>query len=564
MKEKNRYYHDSQNPSSEKLYEAISEIDDHFVEKAENYTFSKGGFLRSENISAVSKTPHRIHWKKVAWVATAASICLVLGTVITLFLGGRAGGGGADSLGSSYMSYAGPVFPLTSTSNVTGIEVTRHTNWDFSPYISEFRTEKMHTDIPENTETFTYERYETESIVSENYVLTNTTNEDLTLSLLYPFAARFSDAIQTVPQISVDGSKVTTAFLAGKYSGSYAPAIGDEDSDEKLNLHEPSYWTDYKALLSDGRYLSESMADVPSLDIPIIVYEYSNLTYIGEPKAINPTFAISFKHDPAKTTISGWGWNAGGWDGDGSGYYGCSRVYTPGGNDFNKGATAYFIVIGEDIETPAVKSYTNAGCDEENEIDGLTYDFQKYETTLEQFLSEVCLSEYMENTEFMTGFDYFDDAYIQSFLTKEMVLGYIAQLMYDDGILSEDSIERYGDDCWLEHYVYDFSNMSRVMYLMFDVTIPANASITVNTTMTKDASFDYAGKNKERNGYDMVTSLASPFTFTKQTASISNYDSIEILEQNFGFDIESGITQVELDLNEEHYWMDIKKKVMED
>ena len=63
MKGKNNYQHVNPKTSSEKLYEAISEIDDHFVEKAENYTFSKGGFLKSENISAVSKTPHRIHWK---------------------------------------------------------------------------------------------------------------------------------------------------------------------------------------------------------------------------------------------------------------------------------------------------------------------------------------------------------------------------------------------------------------------------------------------------------------------------------------------------------------------
>lgn len=352
-------------------------------------------------------------------------------------------------------------------------------------------------------------------------------------------------------------------FIAGKYSGTYSPAWGDEDSKEQLNLDKLSSWDEYKALLSDGIYFSDAIAEFPSLDIPIIVYEYSNLTYVGSEEAPNPTFSIYFKHDSSKTIITGWGWNAGGWDADGTGYYGCSRVYVPGEGEFDKGATAYFIVIGEDIETPTVKGYINAGCDDGNEVEGVTADFQKYETTLEAFLTDVCLADYSDGAEFMLGVDYSENEYIQSILTQEMALGYIAQLMYDDGILSNDNIERY-DIGWLENYVYDFSRMTRVMYLSFDVTIPANSSITVEASMVKDASIDYIGKNKGRNGYDMVTTLASPFTFTKQTASLTNSEFIEIIDQNFGFDLEHGITEVELDLQEEHYWMDVRKTMNEE
>ena len=102
-----------------------------------------------------------------------------------------------------------------------------------------------------------------------------------------------------------------------------------------------------------------------------------------------------------------------------------------------------------------------------------------------------------------------------------------------------------------------------IMIVLGIVCVVFGSNITVDATMTKDASIDYTGKNRNRNGYDMVTTLASPFIFTKQTASISNYDSIEILDTNLGFDIETGITEVELDLNQEHYWMDIKKKTSE-
>ena len=283
-------------------------------------------------------------------------------------------------------------------------------------------------------------------------------------------------------------------------------------------------------------------------------------------------------YDPTKTTLSGWGWNAGGWDngttyyGDGggwnsddtkssvvSGYYGCSRVYIPGGNEIDKGATAYLIVIGEDIETPILQGYKDGGCDKGEEIDGITYDYEKYESTMKDFIVNVCFAEFDTSSEYLYSTADSEDATLLTLLTKDMALGYISQLMYDDGILSADGIERY-DSGWLENYVYDFSRMSRVMYLTFDVTIPTGESITIDATMIKDASIDYVGKNKHRNGYDMVTTLASPFTFTKQTASITNFDDIIILDQNFGFDLENGITVVELDVKEEHYWMDVYKK----
>ena len=41
--------------------------------------------------------------------------------------------------------------------------------------------------------------------------------------------------------------------------------------------------------------------------------------------------------------------------------------------------------------------------------------------------------------------------------------------------------------------------------------------------------------------------------------SISRYDQIEIVAQNFGFDPANGITEVTLDLTQPHYWLEIRK-----
>ena len=57
----------------------------------------------------------------------------------------------------------------------------------------------------------------------------------------------------------------------------------------------------------------------------------------------------------------------------------------------------------------------------------------------------------------------------------------------------------------------------------------------------------------------MASRLGSNLTFTEQTASICRFEEIEIITQNFGFDLEQGITNVTLDLNQDHYWMQVRK-----
>lgn len=57
----------------------------------------------------------------------------------------------------------------------------------------------------------------------------------------------------------------------------------------------------------------------------------------------------------------------------------------------------------------------------------------------------------------------------------------------------------------------------------------------------------------------MVTKLGSTLEFSGQTASVSNSQFIEIVYQNFGFDLENGITKVTLDVNKPHYYMEVRK-----
>ena len=57
-----------------------------------------------------------------------------------------------------------------------------------------------------------------------------------------------------------------------------------------------------------------------------------------------------------------------------------------------------------------------------------------------------------------------------------------------------------------------------------------------------------------------MTRLGSNLDFTVQKAALTNTDNIEITKQNFGFDLETGITEVLLDPNQAHYYLEIRPK----
>ncbi|MCI9352323.1 MAG: hypothetical protein HFF58_03615, partial [Lawsonibacter sp.] len=98
-------------------------------------------------------------------------------------------------------------------------------------------------------------------------------------------------------------------------------------------------------------------------------------------------------------------------------------------------------------------------------------------------------------------------------------------------------------------------------YLEAQVTIPAGGSVTLTAEMTKEGSYDFYCAHTENRGvygYDMVTQLGSNLACTGQTAVLEDRGQIEIVRQNFGFDLENGIDRVELDSSAEHYYLEVK------
>ncbi len=521
-----------------------------------------GGVEDELLVSDTRKKHGRKSWMRLG--ALAACLCLVVGGVYGALHMWRPGSSqysseysSSSQVGSDFMSYAGPVFPLASLDDCSGLTAERNVTFDFSPYDDVTVVEEY-----EDGTTDTYERYYTKSLVTDQYVLTNQTDSDLTLTLAYPFAAGLTSQLEVVPTVTVDGETVETALYVGAYAGGFSPAIGDEESEETLNLEYPSSWEVYQALLEAG-YMDTAFDEWPALDQPVVVYELSDFVVpenLDWETRNSVTLCMEFTIDFDTTTILTYNMNGSSSDTE-TGESGRS-LFIPTEDSTRYGQSAYVIVLGDDLEDYVLQGYEDGGCDAGEELDGVSATVNRYETTLGEIfntLGNLYLDEYESDTDVLEA-----EQTILDSASRSLTLGVAAELLCDYGVLSDDSAMRY-DSGMLEDIYSEAISIQRVMYVTCTVTIPAQESVVLEASMVKNASYDYVGggSDTKRNGYDLVTQLGSNLTFTRQTASLVNTGSIELLTDDFGFDLENGVTTVVLDLTQEHYSLEVQKVVQD-
>lgn len=168
---------------------------------------------------------------------------------------------------------------------------------------------------------------------------------------------------------------------------------------------------------------------------------------------------------------------------------------------------------------------------------------ERYESDLDTMLRQLLPLIWEERGQEDADFE----LYYRAFL--EQLLSY--------GVLSDEPVERY-DTGWLEFIEED---MVRVCWLESEVTVPAGGTVSLTASMTKAGSYDFdctGTDNVGVCGYDLVTKLGSNLACSAQTATLEDRGQIEIVRQNFGFDLEQGITTVTLDPAEEHYYLEVR------
>ena len=120
---------------------------------------------------------------------------------------GLAGTSGSDSVkpadATDFMSYAGPIFPLTLAQAAPALSADREILLDCAPYAEE---------------------YGAAVTVTDRYTIQNSSGEACTATVLYPFVSSLSDLEALRPQLSVDGAGTETAIYPGAFPGWFGPA----------------------------------------------------------------------------------------------------------------------------------------------------------------------------------------------------------------------------------------------------------------------------------------------------------------------------------------------------
>lgn len=517
---------------SERLLEALSEIQD-------------------GPIDAAAEPPPRktIHWKR--WAALTACLALVILGVgvfrgrISVPFGAESGGGGHDEA-TTFLSYAGPVFPLTLAEENAAITAARDITLDFAPWEPVWHEADWHKDGG-------YWKTDTDILVTDQYTLRNQAETEQTVTVLYPFVASLLELEAYTPDLTLEGAALETGLYVGAYSGSFEGVYGrsllEGDPAGSENLDYAESWEDYAALLHDGTYLANALADGPDVGgIPVTVYRFTDPygPEADDAEAPNPSIRVAFDLDYDETTVLSYGFHAGRYDQEAGTMLQGFSLHAGKHED----RTYYLVVLGQDVQNMTIGGYVTGGTEPDTQpLEGCGVTMERQESDLDTILREIaaqiCDETFPEETP-AVDFEICYRAFLEHLLAH--------------GLLSDDPAERYSTG-WLGDVASDARSVDRVCWLAAEITVPAGGSVTLTASMTKAGSYDFYcidRGNQGLYGYDLVTALGSCLTCTEQRATLEDRGFIEIVRQNFGFDLEAGVRTVALDMSEPHYYLEVR------
>jgi hypothetical protein len=506
-------------------------------------------------------------WKRTALVA--ACLCLVFAAVQILphILGGRSGSGSQagehlSADGSSiFMSYEGPVLPLilSPEEDQASLFADRVITYDF--YLVQ--------QIPEG------EKPNLGSVLVKDQYKVKNTGDRRSIKLLYPFVSSADELFLTAPRVLKDGEPVESRLYCGDFTGDFVPAGADQGSGETLNTEDLRDWQRYQNLLGTTAYLEQAQAAGRDLSqIPVTVYEFKKSYY---PENLNdadhPTLVAGLLIDRAKTRILNLGFDGFLFREDGRMYYQYSMPQE--GEPAYTDDRHYLILVGEDTQSFTIETQRSGGWDpyEEgnevgrNDLEGAGVQVERLEMSLDEAL-DLALPHlyalYEERVEAAAA-DYkswqpasWREAE-NSLISYEDFKRLYARDIFQYGILSENPVMRY-DEGSLESL--DTRNAQRIFFAAFELEAEAGEELNLDVETYKKGSMDFYGKrhNAGAYGYDLLNDVSHALATQTTQAEIIDYGAVEIVRQNFGFDLENDVKAVQLSDEIPHYYMEVQAK----
>lgn len=444
----------------EDLYNSITDLPDDMVEQARSYHFRK------------------IPWKRITALAAALAICLGLGAMATLDWSllpwpsrleeAPTGEDGLKSpaetpaeIAAGPESYAGPVLPLT----VWGGELAA-----------------------ERTITVDLTEYHLADI-TDQYVLTNETDSDQNVTLLYPVVGSFTSPADILPTLTVDGEPIETELKAGDYVGGFHNTDGTvaQTPDEMWNLFHGSYAEDYSQCLTDETYLQNALAEYTLPDNPVVVYTID----LPEDAAQQVEFTCTV---PDGVVVIPLGYRMGGSEGRQHSYTFMKR----------HSSIAELLVLGGDIADPA--------------LDGAAY------TRTESTLGDRLLQAVSYPLGYQPDFETVADR-----ASPELIARCAARWMEAYGPFGETPAIRYQVGLETE-LLEEPRTATRLFFTAVEVTVPAHGSITLEAALKKEASFNYGEPEEE---YELWTQSGTGLTLNSQLLNLEHTDGLDIWSYDF-------------------------------
>ncbi len=419
----------------------------------------------------------------------------------TMMVNVNGGGSGAYS-----GQYQGPILPMTSISGGEVLEVQRHVDFDFAPY-----REPVEHPLSSNS-----------VLVRDRYLLHNPTEQAVKAILAYPFEGQFIDDRDLIPTLTLDGKPLEAELY---------PAVDPREDIFAAKGFEP-----YQRLMTENDYLAQAL-ETPKLEnTPVKVYHFTDISYHGDSLEGDVFLTMDFHLTEGATAwvyrynvmhMEEWQYSL--WFQD-----------TLDDQDL-----AWLVVMNGDVENLTFGGNMGHNVTETSGTEDVTCEYEVFDST---FLEMVHL--------FAQKYDHWEEnpSYPNSGLvTTEILYRGAAALM---AAQDRSSNRVY----YMEDLFYQTVVNIRLMYWVFILDIPAGESVEVTAAYRQEASVDLSGAKKPREGYELATRLGSDLNFTALSASIHNGELVEILRQNFGFNLRKNITQVKLDLDTEKYYLEVIPK----
>lgn len=421
-----------------------------------------------------------------------------------------------DDIVSEDLFFSGTVLPLTLEEENTNILAVRNIDFDFKKF-----------DSFEN---------EGNVVITDSYSLTNTSQKTQVINVKYPYIESLYEIDSNKPDVKVNGKDVSANIAIGRY--------------------------DDESILLDN-------FDYSLLDEKVVVYEY---IVPQDANSENGCFTVQIsgveneRDQTMSTKILE------------------NNIYRVNMKNYNLvGNTEYHGFLTEDVKEsgknpmlifygtePEAEDYKEQGYEsiiysESTEKNDLNVERIRYESTFEEVLKRLIDEEIEEIKKDNENLEVSKELYYK-------VAGYVlCQVIEDnnDGVnefyLEQDTNTDSFGDRWED-------SISEIVATVYDEAceyfISKEIEISAGETVTFEISYEKEGKHSKtvpdskylgRYGYDNMINLGTNLYFEQQNASVEDHGYIDIVNQNYGFDLENGVKDVVLDMGIDYYYMVVKR-----